>query len=92
MKLYYIASNDQQWLIEKAIQDAIEKTIVIPFKEMCHKTWINFVDCSFILCLSAALVGAIFGIAGIKKGHKVTVFCLIFYILLRMFSYVMGWY
>lgn len=57
-----------------------------------NQTWINFIDASFVMCLAVAFTGAICGICGIKKGWKVTVFSIIFYLLLRFFSWAMGWY
>lgn len=78
--------------MQEAISNAIQESIVIPFQTWCHNTWINFVDASFIFCLALATTGAICGILGIKKGYKATVFAIIFYVLLRFFSWAMGWY
>ena len=99
MKISYIApvatatvTTADMGMIEEAIYNAIQNTIVIPFQTWCHNTWINFVDTSFIFCLALAVTGAICGILGLKKGYKVTVFAIVFYLLLRFFSWAMGWY
>lgn len=54
--------------------------------------WIKFVDASFIICLSIAFTGAICGVLGIEKGYQVTILSIVFYCLIRLFSFLMGWY
>lgn len=78
--------------LEQVISDAIQNTIVEPLCTWAYETWLRFVDVSFIFCLTVAFVGAICGILGIKRGYKVMIFSIVFYFLLRLFSYVMGWY
>lgn len=57
-----------------------------------NEQWIKFIDASFIICLSIAFAGAICGVLGIKKGYQVTILSVVFYCLLRLFSFLMGWY
>lgn len=78
--------------LQQAIQNAIEVTILIPLKTWLHNTWVILIDTSFIFCLTVGFVGAICGVLGIKKGYKISVFSLVFYFLIRLFSYLMGWY
>lgn len=78
--------------LQQAIQNAINETIIIPLQEWAHNTWVMLVDTSFILCLSIAFAGAVCGALGIRKGYKVCVITIVFYFLLRLFSYLMGWY
>lgn len=99
MKISYIpaataASNitTDPGLIEKAISDAINSSIVIPFQAKCAELWARFVDTSFILCLAIAMAGVICGACGINKGYKWAIISILFYLFLRMTSYYMGWY
>ena len=96
MKISYIppvvvSATTDRGIIEEAIYNALQDTLVIPFQTWALETWNKIVDASFILCLSIAFAGAICGVLGIKKGYQVTVISIIFYLLLRLFSYLMGW-
>ncbi|MHC1750751.1 MAG: hypothetical protein AB9856_20960 [Cellulosilyticaceae bacterium] len=96
MKVCYIpaivATTTDKGIVEKAISDAINSTIVTPIKAWALDTWIRVIDLSGILCLAIAFTGAICGMLGIKKGYKATVLSIVFYCLIRLFSYLMGWY
>ena len=98
MKICYIppvtlsATSTEQGMIERAISSAIQNTIVKPFQEALLNGWIKFVDVSYILCLAIAMAGAICGFCGIKKGYKVAIVSILFYLLLRMVSFYNGWY
>ena len=98
MKICYIppvtlsAASTEQGIIERAISSAIQNTIVKPFQEALLNGWVKFVDVSYILCLAIAMAGAICGFCGIKKGYKVAIVSILFYLLLRMVSFYNGWY
>ena len=98
MKLCYIppvtlsVESTEQGMIERAISSAIQNTIVKPFQESLLNGWIKFVNTSYILCLAIAMAGAICGFCGIKKGYKVAIISILFYLLLRMVSFYNGWY
>lgn len=98
MKICYIpsvalaATNADQGVIEKAISSAIQTAVVIPFQQALLNGWIKFVNTSYILCLAIAMSGAICGFCGIKKGYKVAIVSILFYLLLRMVSFYNGWY
>ncbi len=98
MKICYIApvalsaTNAKPGLLEDAISNAIQNTVVIPFQEALLNGWIKFVDTSYILCLAVAMAGAICGFCGIKKGYKVAIVSILFYLLIRMGSFYNGWY
>lgn len=95
MKICYIApvaaATDMN-MIEEAVYNAIQNTITIPFRMWILDTWINFVDLSFVLCLAVAITGAVCAILGIEKGKKIAILSIVFYFLLRLFSWAMGWY
>jgi len=98
MKICYIApvalsaATTDQGIIERAISSAIQNTIVIPFQQSLLNGWIKFVNTSYILCLAIAMAGVICGLCGIKKGYKVAIVSILFYLLIRMVSYYNGWY
>lgn len=98
MKISYIApvvlsaANADQGMIEKAISNAIQSTVVIPLQQALLSGWIKFVSTSYILCLAVAMAGAICGFCGIKKGYKFSVASILFYLLIRMVSFYNGWY
>lgn len=97
MKIYYIApiaaatTKEMGW-VEEQIVSALQNTFVIPFQTWMNETWIKFIDASFIFCLTVAFIGAICGMIGIKRGYKVSTISIIFFFLLRLFSWGMGWY
>ena len=97
MKISYIApvvlsATAEQGIIEKAISSAIQNTIIIPFQHALLNGWIKFINTSYILCLAIAMTGAICGVCGIKKGYKVAIISILFYLLIRMVSFYNGWY
>lgn len=100
MKISYIhpvilpaatVSNVDQNIIEKAISNAIQHTIVIPFQKWMLGTWLKFVGLSYWLCLAIATAGVICAILGIDKGKKWAIGSIIFYIIIRMVTYYNGW-
>ena len=86
-----VTSVDKSWL-EQVISNAIQSTIVDPFNSWCNSLWVKFVDTSYILCLSISIAGAICGFCGIKKGYKVAIVSILFYLLIRLVSWANGWY
>lgn len=87
----FIVNTESMGVIEQAIYNSLSKM----WSEICmwfNAQWIKFVDASFIICLSIAFVGAICGVLGIKKGYQVTLLSMVFYCLIRLFSFLMGWY
>ncbi len=97
MKICYIAPvtlsavNADQGMIERAISNAIQNTIVIPLQQWLLNGWIKFVGLSYWLCLAIATTGVICAICGIPKGKKLAVCSIIFYIIVRMVSWYNGW-
>ncbi len=99
MKICYIAPvtltastvTTNQNMIEKAISDAINSTIVQPFQEWLLNGWIKFVGVSYWICLAIATTGVVCAICGIPKGKSLAVKSIIFYIIIRMVSWYNGW-
>ena len=97
MKISYIAPvtlsavTTDQGILEKAISNAIEHTIVIPLQNWLLNGWIKFVGLSYWLCLAVATTGVICAILGIPKGKKWAVTSIVFYIIIRMVSSYNGW-
>lgn len=96
MKISYIPPvvlevDKQSWLT-KAFQDALENAIVIPLKTALLNGWIKFISLSYAVCLTVAVTGIVCGALGIKKGYRVAAGSIIFYLILRLFSWALGWY
>ena len=97
MKISYIAPvaltavTNEQGMIEKAISNAIQNTIVIPLQKWLINGWLKFVGISYWLCLAIATTGVICAILGIPKGKKWAIVSIVFYIIVRMVSYYNGW-
>lgn len=92
MKISYIAPvtlstvTADQGILERAISNAIEHTIVIPLQNWLLNGWIKFVGLSYWLCLAVATTGVICAILGIPKGKKWAITSIVFYIIVRMVS------
>lgn len=92
MKICYIAAvTSEQGILESAISNAIQHTIVIPLQNWLLNGWIKFVGLSYWICLAVATAGVICAILGIEKGKKFAICSIIFYIIVRMVSYYNGW-
>lgn len=98
MRISYIAPvalstvTADQGILEKAISNAIEHTIVIPLQNWLLNGWIKFVGLSYWLCLAVSTTGVICAILGIPKGKKWAITSIVFYIIVRMVTYYNGWY
>lgn len=77
------------------VQEQVYNALSQFWGDLCiwlNEQWIRFIDMSFVFCLTIAFMGAICGILGIKTGYKVTILSIVFYLFLRLASYLMGWY
>ena len=83
--------NIEQNMLEKAISNAIQHTIVLPLQKWLLNGWIKFVGLSYWLCLAIATTGVICAILGIPKGKKLAITSIVFYIIIRMVTYYSGW-
>lgn len=75
-------------MIEIAIQNAIQNTIVIPFQTWVLQTWIKFVGVSHYACLGIAMLGGIAYIIGIEEGKKVAIIATITYLGIQLLNWV----
>lgn len=93
MRICYIAPVDvvSQSILEKAVSNAIQNTIVIPLKRCLLNGWIKFTGLSYWMCLAIATAGVVCAACGIPKGKKWAITSIIFYIIIRMVSYYNGW-
>ncbi len=80
-----------QNILEKAISDAINSTIVQPLQNWLLGCWIKFVGVSYWLCLAIATSCAICSMCGIPKAKSLAIKTIIFYIIIRMVSWYNGW-
>lgn len=74
-------------LLENAISNAINKSIVIPFVTACTKGWLILVEVSGIITLFVAMAGVISYIAGVKKGKDVAITCGVIHLIIQLLNY-----
>lgn len=96
MKISYIppvvlATDVTQNPLEQAISNAIQHTIVEPLQQWLLNGWLKFVGISYWLCLAIATAGVICAILGLPKGKKWAITSIVFYIIIRMVTFLNAW-
>lgn len=76
---------DQNW-IEKAISNAIQNTIVIPFHNLCIGIWTGFVDVSLPVCTATSMIALAFSLAGVDKAKQWVVIPIIVYLFIQILN------
>lgn len=89
MQITYIpAAETNQNVLEKAINNAvsnaIQTTIVNPFKNFCYNLWCGFVEASLPICTAASLIALILALIGIKKARQWVIIPIIVYLFIMM--------
>ena len=85
-----VTATADQGIIEKAISNAIQNTIVIPFKNWCFDVWTGFVDVSLPACTCISLISLIFYMCGIKKAKDYVIIPIIVYLFIQIANYIIS--
>ncbi len=95
MKISYIpptvcaaTATADQGVIEKAISNAIQNTIVIPFQNWCFDLWTGFVSVSLPVCTTVSLISLIFFMCGVRKAKDYIIIPIIVYLFIQIANYI----
>ena len=83
-----ITVDASQGMIEKAIHNAIQNSIVTPLQNWLLGVWIKFVRVSHFACLGIATIGVIVWIIGIDKGKKIAIISVAIYLGIQLLNWV----
>ena len=81
-----LAKGDSK-LLEQALSNAINNTIVIPFTNACIKGWVIFVEMSGVITLLVAIAGVMTYIGGVKKGKDVAITCGVIHLIIQLINF-----
>ena len=87
MDILISLANGDTKLLETAISNAINNTLVIPFVTAVTKGWLVFVEVSGYITLFIALAGVMSYIGGVKKGKDVAITCGVIHIIIQLINY-----
>lgn len=91
MRISYIpsvAASTTKNIIQSTIENAINNTIVVPFKSWCFEAISKTVMLAEWGLIFGCAVGIIFWICGIEKGKKTTIVCALIFIGLQIIKVV----
>lgn len=76
--------NEQESMLQRAIEGALQNVIVIPLKKFCIKSLSVMLEMSYVGCLVVAVGGMLFMFCGIEKGKKAAIGASLTYIMIRV--------